>query len=229
MLWQIEQVSKQCHWAPEKQICSINSATLGLKFDYRIRAASNLLHFQPIFRHSKGIRRMYHFLAICRQSDRDPTNVVVFLLHGQCIPKMATLQCTPYLPTWILRDNIYWFIHFRDCCLIIVLLVGRLKHTHDGILIHDALYTILSFTNKNTDHFNMFLGSSVESFTGNRPNFVVARNNAPTKQRAGKDLLQLRSTTQQHLPYMSHTDQRGLNMVDPPLIWVISFLWLLLK
>ena len=105
MLWQIEQVSKQDHWAPEKQVCSINSVTLGFKFDYRTRASSNLPNFQAIFRHSTGIRRMYHFLAIFRQSDKDPTNVVVFLLHCQCTPKMATLQCTPYLPTWILRDS----------------------------------------------------------------------------------------------------------------------------
>ena len=80
-------------------------STLGLKFDYR-RAASNLINFQAIFRHSTGIRRKYHFLAIFRQSDRDPTNVVVFLLHYQCTPKMATLQCTPYLPTWILRVSV---------------------------------------------------------------------------------------------------------------------------
>ena len=69
--------SKQDHWAPEKQICSTNSATLGLKFDYRTRPSSNLTNFQAIFRHSTGIRRMSHFLAIFRQSDRDPTNVVV--------------------------------------------------------------------------------------------------------------------------------------------------------
>ena len=103
MLWQIEQGSKHDHWTHAKQICSINSATFGLKFDYRTRASSNLIICQAIFRHSTGNRRMYHFLAIFRQSDRDPTNVVVFLLHCQCTPKMATLQCTPYLPTWILR------------------------------------------------------------------------------------------------------------------------------
>ena len=63
MLWQIEQVSKHDHWTHTKQICSTNSATFGLKFDYRTRALSNLIICQAIYRHSTGIRRMYHLFG----------------------------------------------------------------------------------------------------------------------------------------------------------------------
>ena len=62
VLWQIEQVSKQDHWAPEKQICAINSATFGLKFDYWTRASSNLIICRAKFLHSTAIRRM---LSLC--------------------------------------------------------------------------------------------------------------------------------------------------------------------